>query len=382
MSFNPTITVRVPSTGRSSLSSPPLTFRISATTLATYLPLLPLAPTLYANRLVPPSTWSPPMRTAFLWLLTHLTSLSRHGTSASLLHSLEASHKRRTGKNHTVPALDRLAHLLRRYGAPPTLSAHLATFVARHCEPMLRRHPSRALMCLRALRAARADVGGVLACLSCHPPAAHRLLRLADRVEESLGEVVLPGDVRGELVRLVGQKEEREGRGWDVGWGSGGFGGGGRGRNMGRRSSRMVLRGDAMEWEELAAVWRGEGHRILVDVTGREDVLGGWGLDDGGWGDEDWGDEGWGAEGRDHEWDDTPETEWWDGEEEDGFLSDESDEDFFHFGEGAARRAFPRERRAVEGRRQRKLEWGGEGAPMGGWGERDRVGVGRWEEGF
>ncbi|MCJ1316880.1 hypothetical protein MMC15_002201 [Xylographa vitiligo] len=374
MDPNAVSTVIVQSLRRSNFPGLYKVFHIDCYTLYQYLPLLPSAQRIDAHRLVSSSEWDQPMQTAFLWLFTHLSEVSQTGTSGALLQNLESSYKhprRRSNRlihshgrdprarHHTVSIFDRLAYLLRRYGYHPDLFVHMSTFFTRHCDTMIQRRPYDALMCLRGLRAIGGDIDSVLACLSCHSRSAGKLLRLADSVEAWQQSEILPDDVRGDLAQLVVQKAGRM-RGRVLGGG----GGGGMIRvGGGKRRPGTVLRGDELDIEDLEAVWERAAHRIRVDMTGREDMLGGGGYNDWG-GYEDWDDyNDRSDEGYDEE-----------------YYSSESDDPFYDL---TARRAQPaharsRARRRLEGRggAQRSLGWPGEGLHWGGYGQGERVGGG------
>ena len=232
----------------------------------------------------------------------------------------------------------------------------MATFFTRHCDALVRRDPAAALMCLRGLSALGARMDPVLACVaSCPRRNAERVLRLAAAVEAQLRTSVLPGEVLERLWELV----EQRGRGL-VRAGGGGEGGG--------RRARTLLRGDEMAFEDLEAFWLGAGHRIMVDVTGREGMLGG---------------RGYGDDGYDDDFDDDGYDEFDEFEDGEGYYSAGSEDSLDEWlpRRGGPAYAQPRLGGRLEGRRQRDLEWRGRevgrGVGPGGYGGYgEEVGVG------
>ncbi|MCJ1378663.1 hypothetical protein MMC17_001762 [Xylographa soralifera] len=350
MNLNAWITVTLPSSGLRQLPEQSKVFRIDSSTLHHYLPRLPLTPRIDAHHLIPPPNRDQHTHKALLYLFTHIAEVSHHGTSGALLQSLETSYKRTSNRtpSTTTSIVDRLAYLLRRYGAHPSLSSALSTFFTRHCDAMIRRRPLSALMCLRALSALGAPMDSVLACVASPRRNVGTLLSLAARVAAREHTRILPSEVQDTLLRLVGQKERREEQERGIVCTRGGT-----------RIPRTLLCGDELALEDLQAIWAQEGYRIKVDVTGGEHLLDGGGYDDEyGYGDDGYYDDGWYGD--------------------DGY--DDDDDDYYYYGSESddslydvfARRARPpylqpqqRPRRRLEGRRQPSLAWRGPEMQMG-----------------
>ncbi|MCJ1431652.1 hypothetical protein MMC27_001007 [Xylographa pallens] len=374
MNFNALCTVTIRSHRPNHPSEPFKVFHIPCRTLHHYLPLLP--PTLYidAAHLVPRENWDRHTQKAFLYLFTHIDEVARHHTSGALLQNLETSYKhaqrptnhrpvplltpalRRPARatDRTGPVFDRLAYILHRYGSHPDLVGNMAAFFTRHCDALVRHDPATALMCLRGLSALGARMDSVLACLAAPRRNADTVLQLAAAVEAQQQMRILPADVQRRLRQLVEQNARRDERARGLVRAVGGGDGG-------RRRPRTVLRGDELALEELEALWLRYGHRIRVDLTGHEGVLGGGGYDDA------YGDG----------YDDDDYFDGYDGEED--YDSAESEDPWDDVLPRRARPAYapPRLRRRLEGRRQRSLGWEGQEMLLGGYGE--GVGAGGYE---